>query len=342
MNSESQPYHSSEENGEDFTRHDLTVPDGHHEQLRIDKYITQFILNATRNKVQDAIKNGWIRVNGLLQKASYRVQPGDHIVIIIPKSPPPEARPERIPLSIVYEDDDLIVIDKPAGMVVHPSFGNWTGTLVNALLYHTQIETSKKEEPHRPGIVHRLDKDTSGLLVVAKNDYAQYHLSNQFLNKSVGRVYRALVWGIPKADEGTITKNIARDLSDRKKMAVFEDERGKNAITHYKVIQKYDHLALLDVKLETGRTHQIRVHFSWMGHPILGDRVYGGDSVRYGPNTGNRKSMFQNIFSTLQRQYLHARLLSFEHPVTGERKTFESNLPPELVHIAEKLDRYCL
>ncbi len=332
-----------EDDREALTRHDLVVPEGHLEQMRLDKYITQFIQNATRNKVQEGIRNGWVRVNGLLEKASYRVQPGDEIVIIIPKAPPPEARAENIPLDIVHEDEDLIVIDKPAGMVVHPSYGNWTGTLVNALLYHTRklSRVSDQQDFMRPGIVHRLDKGTSGLLVVAKNDHAHHHLSKQFAEKSVERTYRAVIWGAPQQDEGTIDQPVGRDSSDRKKMAVQEQGKGKNAITHYQVLKRYDHLALLDVTLETGRTHQIRVHFSWMRHPVLGDPVYGGDSVRYGPNTGSRKTMFQNIFSLLGRQCLHARTLGFEHPTTGDWFQFISEVPEEMEKVLKKLDRYC-
>ncbi len=328
---------------EEFTRYDLDVPEGHHEQMRLDKYITQFIQNATRNKVQEGIRNGWVRVNGLLEKASYRVQPGDEIVIIIPKAPPPEARAEDIPLDIIHEDDDLIVVDKPPGMVVHPSYGNWSGTLVNALLYHTRQLSSvnDKQELLRPGIVHRLDKGTSGLLVVAKNDHAHHHLSKQFAEKSVERTYRTVIWGMPQKDDGTINQPIGRDPSDRKKMAVLDPGKGKNAVTHYHVLQRYDHLALLDVTLETGRTHQIRVHFSWMRHPVLGDPVYGGDTVRYGPNTGSRKTMFQNIFSLLGRQCLHARTLGFEHPTLGDWFQFTSEIPDDMDTVIEKLDRYC-
>ncbi len=340
----------SEDKREDFTRFDLSVPEGHHEQMRLDKYITQFIQNATRNKVQEGIRNGWVRVNGILEKASYRVQPGDHIVIIIPKPPPPEAEGEDIPLDIVHEDEELLVIDKPAGMVVHPSYGNWTGTLVNALLHHTQsLATVKPKNPEsmtpdeqmRPGIVHRLDKGTSGLLVVAKTDRAHHHLSKQFAEKTVERTYRAVIWGHPQKDETTISKPLGRDPSNRKKMAVVAEGKGKHAITHYQVLQRYDHLAEVDVTLETGRTHQIRVHLSWQGHPVLGDPVYGGDSVRYGPNTGSRKTMFQNIFSILNRQCLHARSLGFEHPVSGDWLRFESPLPDDMHKVITGIQRYC-
>lgn len=327
---------------EPVTKHELIVPDGHHELLRLDKYITQFIQNATRNKVQEGIRNGWVRVNGMLEKASYRVQPGDEIIIIIPKAAPPKAEAEDISLDIVYEDSDLIVINKPAGMVVHPSFGNWKGTLVNALLHHSrQLSSIGGDEGLRPGIVHRIDKNTSGLLVAAKKDRVHQHLSKQFAKKTVERTYRTIVWGLPQKDEGIVQQYVGRDPTDRKRMAVVPEGKGKSAITHYSVIKRYDHLALLDVTLETGRTHQIRVHMAWMGHPVLGDPVYGGDSVRYGSNTGNRKTMFQKIFSLLGRQCLHARSLGFEHPSTGKWLQFDSEIPDDMKQVVGYLDQYC-
>lgn len=342
MTTETEPAFLDEEERNDFTRYDLLVPEGHHEQLRLDKYITQFIQNATRNKVQEGIRQGWVRVNGLLEKASYRVQPGDEIVIIIPKSPPPEVAGEDIPITIVHEDDDLIVVDKAAGMVVHPSYGNWTGTLVNALMHHAgKLSKTIDDSELRPGIVHRLDKDTSGLLVVAKNDIAHHKLSKQFAEKTVERTYQTVVWGLPQKDTGVIDQPLGRDPSDRKKMAVVAEGKGKHAVTHYNVLKRYDHLAMLDVALETGRTHQIRVHFSWMGHPVLGDPVYGGNAVRYGPNTGSRKSMFQNMFSVLGRQCLHARSLGFEHPASGDWFQFESEIPDDMRKVIEKLDQFC-
>ena len=331
-----------EEELESFTRYFFTVPEGHHEQMRLDKYITQFIQNATRNKVQQGIKNGWVRVNGVIEKASYRVQPNDEIAVVIPKTPPPEAAAEDISIDIVYEDASLLIVDKPAGMVVHPAYGNWSGTLVNALLHHTQnLSTIHTDEVVRPGIVHRLDKGTSGLLVVAKTDFAHHHLSRQFANKTVERIYQAVIWGVPQKNRSTIDQPLGRDPGDRKKMAVVDDHKGKKAITHYKVLQRYDHLSLVDVTLETGRTHQIRVHLAWQGHPVLGDPVYGGDSVRYGPNTGTRKTMFKNIFTDIGRQCLHARVLGFVHPETGEWLHFESSVPDDMQSVIGKIQKYC-
>ena len=325
------------------TRHALIVPEGHHEAMRLDRYITQFIQNATRNKVQEGIKSGWVRVNGVAEKASYRVQPGDHIQITIPKPPPPEAVAEEIPIHILFEDDDLIVLDKPSGMVVHPAYGNWTGTLVNALLFHAEkLPLASDDNALRPGVVHRLDKDTSGLLVVAKNNAALHHLSRQFALKTVDRVYRALIWGSPADDKGIIDQALGRDPSNRKKMAVVAQERGKRAITHYTVLRRYDHLTLIDVKLETGRTHQIRVHFSWLGHPVFADPVYGGDSIRYGPATGSRKVMFNKLIASLGRQCLHARTLAFEHPRSGEWMSFESEIPADMKLTVAKVEQYCL
>lgn len=334
---------SSQEFCPDTTRHELIVPEGHHEAMRLDRYITGFIQNATRNKVQEGIKSGWVLVNGVAEKASYRVQPGDHIQITIPRPPPPEAVAEEIPIDILFEDEDLIVLDKPPGMVVHPAYGNWTGTLVNALLFHAEkLPAASDQNALRPGVVHRLDKDTSGLLVVAKNDYALHHLARQFALKSVDRVYRALIWGSPADDQGTIDQPLGRDPSNRKKMAVVAHDRGKRAVTHYSVLRRYDHLTLVDVTLETGRTHQIRVHFSWMGHPVFADVVYGGDTIRYGAATGSRKTMLNKLIASLGRQCLHARLLAFEHPRNGEWMSFESEVPADMKLTLAKVEQYCL
>ena len=326
---------------EETTNIDLEVPAGHLDNTRLDVYITTFVQNATRVKVQAGIKAGYVTVNQKQEKASYRVQPGDVIEIVLPKAPPPEARPEKIDLDIVYEDDHLIVVNKPAGMVVHPAFGNWTGTLVNGLMYHTASLSGSNGDAVRPGIVHRLDKLTSGLLVVAKNDKAHTFLSEQFVSRKISRTYQAIVWGGPQEPEGTFTGNIGRSNRDRKLMAVVEDDRGKSAITHYKVIEYFDHLSMVEVKLETGRTHQIRVHFSHFNHPVFGDTVYGGDNVRYGPNSGSRKKMFEHLIGKLQRQCLHAKTLGFIHPETREHMEFECDLPGDFSNVLSKLRRLC-
>lgn len=332
---------SEQEQNEQFTRHRLTVPEGHSAAMRLDKYITGFIQNATRSKVQKAIEEGFVLVNGKKVRSSYGMKPGDIIDITIPKPPPPEVKPEKMDLDIIYEDDDILVVNKKAGRVVHPAYGNWTGTLVNGLLWHTDKLAGIEEESVRPGIVHRLDKDTSGILVVTKNKEAHRILSNYFRARDIERTYWAIIWGTPEQEEGTITGDIGRSPGDRKKMTVVPDGQGKHAVTHYKVLEHFDHLTLVKAKLETGRTHQIRVHFANEHHWVLGDRQYGGNSVRYGPNTGSRKQMFNNLFASLKRQCLHAKTLGFDHPRTGEFMEFESELPEDFQHVLDVLRTNC-
>jgi 23S rRNA pseudouridine1911/1915/1917 synthase len=322
------------------TEYLLEVPEGQNTDIRLDKYITSFIQNATRNKVQKAIKDGFVLVNGKLEKSSYIMQPGDKIEITLPKPPPEKARPEKIDLDIVYEDDHLLVVNKPPDMVVHPAYGNWTGTLVNGLLYYTGSNlSSADQETLRPGIVHRLDKDTSGLLVVAKNDVAHQKLAKQFAQKKVQRTYWAIVWGDPP-DEETIESYVGHSPRDRKIMTVLK-KGGKRAVTHFKKIEAFDHLALLEIQLETGRTHQIRVHMKHSGYYVFGDTTYGGDSVRYGPNTGSRKTMFKNLFSVMKRQALHAKTLGFIHPDTEKFIEFDSNLPADFNFVLGKIRNNC-
>ncbi len=322
------------------TIYELEVPPGQQESIRLDTYITSFVENATRNKVQKAIKDGYVFVNGKKQKASYTMQPGDQIFIELPIAPPPEAVPEEMDLNIVYEDEDIIIVNKEAGMVVHPAYGNWSGTLVNGLMYYADELAENDDNDLRPGIVHRLDKDTSGLLVVAKNDVALAKLSGQFAAKEVERTYWAIIWGTPP-EEGTIEGDINRSRSDRKVMAVVPDGKGKAAVTHYKVLEYFDYLSLVQVRLETGRTHQIRVHFSSNGYPVFGDHTYKGDTVRYGPNTGSRKAMFKKLFEKLDRQALHAKTLGFVHPTSGEKVSFDSDLPEDFAHVLNKLRKFC-
>jgi len=324
------------------TEYLLEVPDGQNSDIRLDKYITSFIQNATRNKVQNAIKDGYVWVNGKTEKPSYRMQPGDKIEIRLPKPPPPDAEPEKMDLDIVYEDEEIIIVNKSVDMVVHPAFGNWSGTLVNGLLYHTKENLSKTdEETLRPGIVHRLDKNTSGLLVVAKNDVAHQKLSKQFAEKTANRTYWTIVWGDPP-DSGTIVGDVGRSPKDRKIMTVLPEGKGKDAVTHFEVIERFDHLALLKVNLETGRTHQIRVHMQHEGYYVFGDTTYGGAVVRYGPNTGSRKQMFKNLFSKITDQMLHAKTLGIVHPGTDEYMEFDSELPPEFSHVLETLRTNCV
>lgn len=323
------------------TIYEFVVPEGQQEPIRLDVYITTFVENATRNKVQQAIKEGYVTVNGKKEKASYTMMPGDKIYIELPKAPPPEAQPEKIDLDIVYEDDDIIVVNKAAGMVVHPAYGNWSGTMVNGLMHHVdELAGADEEDNIRPGIVHRLDKDTSGLLVVAKNDHTLAALSEKFKEKDVERTYWAIVWGTPN-EEGTIEGDIGRSRQDRKLMTVLPEGKGKHAVTHYRVLEYFDYLSLVEVKLETGRTHQIRVHFAHAGHHVFGDPTYGGTSVRYGPNTGSRKVMFHKLITDLGRQALHAKTLGFEHPATGQMIHFDSEVPEDFQRVLDTLREYC-
>jgi 23S rRNA pseudouridine1911/1915/1917 synthase len=298
--------------------------------------------NATRSKVQEAIKQGYVWVNGKHEKASYTMLPGDKIYIELPIAPPPEAVAEELPLDIVYEDADMLVVNKAAGMVVHPAYGNWTGTLVNGLMHHVEELGDREDDPGdlRPGIVHRLDKDTSGLLVVAKNDHTLAALSAKFAEKDVERSYWALVWGNPP-EEGTIEGDIGRSKQDRKLMTVLPAGKGKHAVTHYRVLEYFDYLSLVEIRLETGRTHQIRVHMGHIGHHVFGDTTYGGASVRFGPNTGSRKVLFHRLITDLGRQALHAKTLGFEHPSTREKIRFESELPDDMQRVLDAFRKHC-
>ncbi len=308
--------------------------------LRIDKFLMNLIPNATRNKIQNAASAGDIYVNDVPVKSNYKVKPFD-VVRILLSHPPFENRvdPENIPLDIVYEDDSLLLINKPAGLVVHPGHGNYTGTLVNALAYH--FENLPMNSSERPGLVHRIDKDTTGLLVIAKTEAAMTHLAKQFEAKTSEREYIALVWGNVKEDEGTIEGNIARHLKDRMQMAVFADpEIGKPAITHYKVLERFGYVTLVSCILETGRTHQIRVHMKHIGHPLFNDARYGGDLILKGTTFTKYKQFVDNCFKILPRQALHAKTLGFIHPITGEMMRFDTELPQDMEDAIEKWRGY--
>lgn len=322
-------------------QHQLVVPEDFTEDTRLDKYAAIHIDDLSRTKVQKAIEEGNILVNGRPEKPAYGMQPGDIIDVSIPQPAPPEAKAEKMDLDIIYEDDHLIIVNKKAGTVVHPAYGNWTGTLVNGLLWHADQLSYEHKDTLRPGIVHRLDKDTSGILVIAKTEKSHRILSEYFRTKDIERTYWAIIWGTPETEKGTITGAIGRNPHDRKRMAVVPDDRGKHAITHYRIIEYFDHLSLVEVRLETGRTHQIRVHFADRNHWVFGDRKYGGDSVRYGSNTGSRRQMFTNLFKKLQRQCLHAKTLGFEHPITGNFVEFDSPLPDDFQHVLTMLQNNC-
>lgn len=308
--------------------------------LRIDKFLMNLIPNATRNKIQNAATAGDIYVNDLPVKSNYKVKPFD-VVRIMLSHPPFENRvdPENIPLDIVYEDDALLLINKPAGLVVHPGHGNYTGTLVNALAYH--FENLPKNSSERPGLVHRIDKDTTGLLVIAKTEAAMTHLAKQFEAKTSEREYVALVWGTMKEDEGTIEGNIARHVKDRMQMSVFADpEIGKPAVTHYKVLERFGYVTLVSCILETGRTHQIRVHMKHIGHPLFNDARYGGDLILKGTTFTKYKQFIDNCFKILPRQALHAKTLGFVHPTTGKMMRFDTELPQDMQDCIEKWRNY--
>jgi len=308
--------------------------------LRIDKFLMNLIPNATRNKIQQAATNGDIYVNDAPVKSNYKVKPLD-VVRILLAHPPFENRvdPENIPLDIVYEDAALLLINKPPGLVVHPGHGNYTGTLVNALAYH--FENLPMNSSERPGLVHRIDKDTSGLLVIAKTEAAMTHLAKQFEAKTSEREYVAMVWGNVKEDEGTIEGNIARHVKDRMQMAVFAGpEIGKPAITHYKVLERFGYVTLISCVLETGRTHQIRVHMKHIGHPLFNDARYGGDLILKGTTFTKYKQFIDNCFKILPRQALHAKTLGFVHPVTGEMMRFDTELPDDMKELIEKWRGY--
>lgn len=324
-----------EVNDELYEHHRFVAAEGQ-EPLRVDKYLMNFIENATRNKIQLAIKAGNVLVNEVPVKANYKVKAHD-VVRVVLAHPPHENLlvPEDIPLNIVFEDDELIVIDKPAGLVVHPGHGNYSGTLVNGLIHHFQ--NLPRNTSDRPGLVHRIDKDTSGLLVVAKTEYAMAHLASQFFNRTTKRRYAALVWGSLAEDEGTITGHIGRSMKNRLQMDVYpEGERGKHAVTHYKVLERFSYVTLVECRLETGRTHQIRAHFKFMGHPLFNDARYEGDKILKGTTFTKYKQFVDNCFKVLPRQALHARTLGFEHPRTGEMMEFESDLPADMTSCLEK------
>ena len=310
--------------------------------LRIDKYLMNLIPNTSRNKVQQASKAGCILVNGKSEKQNYRVKPLDVITVLLP-NPPREVEiiAEDIPLEVPYEDDDLIIINKPPGLVVHPAFGNYTGTLVNALTFRFQDKFSKDGEPHRPMLVHRIDKNTSGIMIAAKTELAQMRLARNFFDHDIDRKYWALVWGDFKEDEGTITGNIGRNPKDRLLMTVFPDnENGKHAVTHYKVIERFGYVTLIECRLETGRTHQIRVHLRYAGHPLFNDATYGGDQILKGTTFSKYRQFINNCFQLMPRQALHAKSLGFIHPITGKPTLFDSELPEDFNAVLEKWRHY--
>jgi len=330
-----------EEQAELF-EHFRFVADPGQSLLRIDKFLLDRLSDTSRSKIKAAADAGCVLVNDKQVKANYRVKPGDVVVIMLsyPRHEY-ELIPEDIPIDVVYEDDSLLVVNKKAGMVVHPAHGNFSGTLVHALAYRYRDLEMFSQEDNRAGLVHRIDKDTSGLLVVAKTEKAKSHLGKQFYDKTSYRVYQALVWGIPKESEGTIDANIGRNPKNRLVMHVFADHsQGKRAVTHYKVLEDLGYITLVECRLETGRTHQIRIHMKHIGHPLFNDAAYGGDEILKGTTFTKYRQFVDNCFKIMPRQALHAKELGFTHPETGEWMQFDSVLPDDMTQVIQKWRTY--
>ncbi|MEE4259990.1 MAG: RluA family pseudouridine synthase [Bacteroidales bacterium] len=330
-----------EENSELYEHFRIEVDPGQ-ALTRIDKFLFNRIQNASRNKIQTAAKAGNVLVNEEAVKSNYKIRPGDVISIVM--SHPPrdvEIAPEDIPLLIHYEDDDVIIVNKQAGLVVHPGHGNFTGTLLHGLANHFKNSGQTNIDNGFGYLVHRIDKDTSGLLLVAKNEETQTKLAKQFFDHTIDRTYEALVWGEPKEEEGTIEGSIARNPHDRTQMTVFpENEKGKEAITHYKILRKFGYVSLLQCILETGRTHQIRAHLKYIGHPLFNDQKYGGHQILKGTTFTKYKQFVQNCFKIIPRQALHARSIGFIHPKTGKKLSFTSELPDDMKEVLAKWEHY--
>lgn len=330
------------EESQELYEHFRFTADPGQSPLRIDKFLSNRLESTSRTRIQNAADAGNILVNNSTVKPNHKIKPGDIIQVVLP-NPPREIEliPQDIPLNIIYEDDHLIVVDKAPGMVVHPGYGNYTGTMVNALMFHLRDNPMFSSGELRPGLVHRIDKNTSGLLVVAKSEMALNSLARQFYERTTGRLYLALVWGVPDNNEGTITGNVGRNPKDRKVMYVFagEDE-GKHAVTHYRVIEELGYISLVECKLETGRTHQIRVHMKHIGHPLFNDEEYGGNRILRGTTFSKYQQFVKNCFTMLPRQALHAKYLSFTHPSGGKPMEFESPLPDDMKNLIEKWKIY--
>lgn len=326
---------SAEEEEDSLFEHHRIVADKGQGLVRIDKFLVDRLEKTSRSRIQDAHDAGYVKVNGISVKSSYKVKPLDVITIELPYPVREfEIVPENIPLDIIYEDEDVLVLNKPMNMVVHPGHGNYTGTLVNAVLFH--LQKNPGGEKHRPGLVHRLDKHTTGVMVMAKNDHALNHLGKQFFDRTTDRRYQAIVWG-DVLENGTVIGNTGRSLHDRKVFTVFpKGDHGKHAVTHYKVLERLHYVTLVECKLETGRTHQIRVHMKHIGHTLFGDLEYGGDRILKGTTFPKYNQFIQNCFKILPRQALHAKSLAFDHPVTGERMNFESELPQDMQEILSR------
>jgi 23S rRNA pseudouridine1911/1915/1917 synthase len=333
---------TNEEQDDELFEHHRIVADRKQSLLRIDKFLMARLPNVTRTKIQGGIHEGFVKVNEKVIKPNYKVHPEDVITVAFPEPPrDTEVVPENIPLNIVFEDPHLLVINKPAGMVVHPAYQNWSGTVVNALAYHFQNLPEMPGNDGRPGLVHRIDKDTSGLLVIAKDEKTLTGLAKQFFDHTIERTYNAIVWGIPEPAQGTINVPVGRSLKDRRVTVTFPDgDMGRHAITHYKLLADLRYVSLVECKLETGRTHQIRAHMKHLGHPLFNDAMYGGDQVLKGTTFTKFKQFVDNCFKILPRQALHAKTLGFIHPVTKQFLQFDSELPSDMKEAIEKWENY--
>lgn len=339
---------SGEEEQTLYEHHNIKVEKGQ-VTMRIDKFIMIRVAHTTRTKIQNACDEGRVLVNGKPVKSNYKTKAFDEISIVLTVPPRDvEVVPENIPLDITFEDDYIVLINKKPGMVVHPAYGNYTGTLVNALAFHFQNLPKTKTKLNndlyleRPGLVHRIDKNTSGIIIIAKTDLAMTRLAKDFFDRTMDRKYIAICWGDLKEDEGTIVGNVGRDPRDRKKMYVFPpgSEEGKHAVTHYKVIERFGYVTFIECKLETGRTHQIRVHMKSIGHPLFNDNEYGGDIILKGLNTAKYKQFIQNCFELLPRQALHAKTLGITHPISGKKLFFDSEIPADMQAVLDKWRKY--
>lgn len=330
-----------EEEDELFEHHRI-IADAKQSLVRIDKFLMDRLPNVTRTKIQGGIREGFVKVNDGEIKPNYRVHPKDIITVVFPEPPrDTEVVPENIPLNIVFEDAHLMVINKPAGMVVHPAYQNWRGTVVNALAYHFQNLPQMAGNEGRPGLVHRIDKDTSGLLVIAKDEITLNGLAKQFFYHTIERRYQAIVWGIPDPAEGTVNVNVGRSLKDRRVTTTFpEGEMGRHAITHYKLLKDMRYVSLVECRLETGRTHQIRAHMKHIGHTLFNDATYGGNQILKGTVFSKYKQFVENCFKIISRQALHAKSLGFIHPVTQEHMLFDSELPQDFIDVIDKWEHY--
>lgn len=327
---------------DDLFEHYRITADPGQDLLRIDKFLFARLPNVTRTKIQAGIREGFVKVNDKLTKSNYKIHPGDVITVSFPQPPHSnEVIPEEIPLDIVYEDQYLLVVNKAAGMVVHPAHQNWSGTLVNALTHYFNHLPEMPGNEGRPGLVHRIDKDTSGLLVIAKTEESLTHLARQFFDHSIERSYWAIVWGVPKVPEGTIQVNLGRSPRDRRVTVAFpEGDMGRTAVTHYKLLKDLRYVSLAECRLETGRTHQIRAHMKYLGHPLFGDALYGGNEILKGTIFSKYKQFVDNCFKIMPRQALHARTLGFVHPVTREFMRFTSEVPADFQALLDKWEHY--